>query len=580
MKKRWWLVFAGCAAAVVAAMSWETLRVLELEAAENRAWDEAARQEAVRLALWRMEGRLGPWLATEAARPYFEYSAYYPLERPYDALLEPVRAGEILAKSPLLTFASPLVSLHFQMNAAGVVTSPQVPQANQLALALTTCIGPDRADDKALHLDELARSLDEQVLRRVASAGAASLLPGQAAPGPALTANSSEQVLLNQREFGKRSQSYVDVQTQNAAVGDGPSGQRISVGAFAPLWFGVAEEQLLFVREVQRGQTPLLQGFVVNWPALSAEMLGEVEDLFPSAALSALSTLDCGVPSQGLALAGVPAQLVPGELSAALLVARPLNARWSLLATWAAVLGALLTVAWSLRAALVLGERRVRFASAVTHELRTPLTTFRLYTDMLADDMISDPGQRREYLQTLRDESERLSGLVENVLAFARIEEGHSLSRREDTTVGELLTAVGPVLERRAEEAQMSLVVDAHECTELLLKTDATVVGQVLFNLVDNAAKYAADGANRRIHLHAASQDGSAGLSIRDHGPGVTKSGAKLLFKPFEREEHSAQPGVGLGLSLSRALARDLGGDLVFEPATEGCCFRLVLPAG
>lgn len=573
--KRWWLVFAGCAVAVVAAMSWETVRVLELEAAENRARGEAARQEAVRLSLWRMEGRLGPWLATESARPYFEYSAYYPLERPYDALLEPVREGEILAKSPLLTFASPLVSLHFQMDAAGLVTSPQVPRADQLALALTTCIGPDRADDKALQLNELATVIDEQALRRVSSAEAAPLLTGQADLGPP-----SDQALLNQREFSKRSKGYADAKAQNLGVVDEASVQRISVGAFAPLWFGPSGDRLLFVREVHRGQTPMLQGFVVNWPALSADLLGEVEDLFPAATLSPLSTLNCAEPSQGLALAGAPAQLVPGELAAALLAPRPLNARWSVWATWAAVLGALLTVAWSLRAALILGERRVRFASAVTHELRTPLTTFRLYTDMLADDMISDQGQRQEYLQTLRSESERLSGLVENVLAFARIEEGHSLSRREDTSVGELLSAVAPVLERRAEEAQMSLVVEGHGCTELLLKTDATVVGQILFNLVDNAAKYAADADDRRIHLQATHQGGSVGLSIRDHGPGVSKSGAKLLFKPFEREENSAQPGVGLGLSLSRALAREVGGDLLFEPATDGCCFRLVLPVG
>ena len=576
--KRWWLVFAGCAVAVVAAMSWETVRVFELEAAENRARDEAARQEAVRLALWRMEGRLGPWLATESARPYFEYSAYYPLERPYDALLEPVREGDILAKSPLLTFASPLVSLHFQLDVAGQLTSPQVPQADQLALALDTCIGPDRADGKALHLNELVTAIDQQALRRVASAGAAPLPTGQLGEGPPLGSGPSDQALLNQREFSKRSKSYGDVQDQGLGAGDGTFGQRISVGAFAPLWFGPTEQRLLFVREVHRGLTPMLQGFVVDWPALSADLLGEVEDLFPAATLTPLSTLNCGEPSQGLALAGVPAQLVPGELSVALLAPRPLHARWSVWATWAAVLGALLTVAWSLRAALVLSERRVRFASAVTHELRTPLTTFRLYTDMLADDMISDPGQRREYLQTLRDEAERLSGLVENVLAFARIEEGHSLSRREDTTVAGLLSAVAPVLERRAEEAQMSLMVEDHGCTDLLLRTDATVVGQVLFNLVDNAAKYAAEAEDRRIHLQVSRQGSSVGLAVTDHGPGVSKAGAKLLFKPFEREEHATQPGVGLGLSLSRGLARELGGELLFESVAAGCCFRLVLP--
>ena len=72
--------------------------------------------------------------------------------------------------------------------------------------------------------------------------------------------------------------------------------------------------------------------------------------------------------------------------------------------------------------ALSLGKRRADFVSAVTHELRTPLTTFRMYAEMLADDMVPDPDQRREYLSTLLVESNRLRHLVENVLTYARLE--------------------------------------------------------------------------------------------------------------------------------------------------------------
>ncbi len=73
-----------------------------------------------------------------------------------------------------------------------------------------------------------------------------------------------------------------------------------------------------------------------------------------------------------------------------------------------------------------LSERRRIFVSAVTHELRTPLTTFRLYTDMLADGMVSGEEKRRSYLERLRGEAQRLSHLVENVLFYARLESGRA----------------------------------------------------------------------------------------------------------------------------------------------------------
>jgi signal transduction histidine kinase len=101
-------------------------------------------------------------------------------------------------------------------------------------------------------------------------------------------------------------------------------------------------------------------------------------------------------------------------------------------------------------------------------------------------------------------------------------------------------------------------------------------------NLVDNACKYASRAADRRIHLRARVADGRAELAVCDHGPGVPSEDLGRLFQAFSKSAHQAAasaPGIGLGLALSRRLARDMGGDLRLEAAPgEGACFVLSLP--
>ena len=134
-----------------------------------------------------------------------------------------------------------------------------------------------------------------------------------------------------------------------------------------------------------------------------------------------------------------------------------------------------------------LGARlRVRFPIA-------PLTTFRMYSEMLAEDIVTDPEQRRVYLETLKDESDRLSRLVENVLCYARLEDGRYRGRRERITVAALLDHVAPVLARRAAGCGMQLTITPAEAG---VEVDPDAIAQILFNLVDNACKYAGDGSS------------------------------------------------------------------------------------
>jgi signal transduction histidine kinase len=325
----------------------------------------------------------------------------------------------------------------------------------------------------------------------------------------------------------------------------------------------------------------LFRGFVLDWPELRERLLVEVQDLFPDARLERRAD---GQATEELAgrLAYLPVRLLaePAPPAAASGVT---SGRAALGIAWLAALVTAVAVGVTLQKSIDLGERRRRFVSAVTHELRTPLTTFQMYSEMLADGVVPTEQQRLEYLRTLKEESKRLSAMVANVLDHARLEEHREPRRAELMTLQTLLSRLKPSLERRVESTPMRLEFRNDGPAEAPLLVDTEAVGQILGNLVDNAAKYANGTSLPTIHLGARATNGSLVLTVRDHGPGIAREQAAAIFEPFERggrDPSDPVPGVGLGLALARGLARDLGGELTLEsPADGGARFRLELPA-
>jgi signal transduction histidine kinase len=355
----------------------------------------------------------------------------------------------------------------------------------------------------------------------------------------------------------------------------------VTTGEMKPLWLG---GNLILARRVAADGRGYVQGCWLDWPALRKRLLDDCRDLLPAAEI--LPVRSGPGDSRERMLAAIPARLLPGpEPAAPTGFLSPVHL--SLLAAWGGLLLAAAAVAALLGGTLSLSERRGAFVSAVTHELRSPLTTFRMYAEMLAEGMVPDEARRRQYLATLRAEADRLGHLVENVLAYARLENSRRSARSEPLAVAALLERVAERLARRAAQAGMELVVSTDNrqpatgngCTVL---ADPAAVEQILFNLVDNASKYAVGAEDKRVRLEVVREGTSVALRVRDGGPGVSPDVREKLFRPFSRSAREAAgsaPGVGLGLALSRRLARQMGGDLRLEPADGGgACFVLTLP--
>ncbi len=230
-----------------------------------------------------------------------------------------------------------------------------------------------------------------------------------------------------------------------------------------------------------------------------------------------------------------------------------------------------------------LERRRSDFVSAVTHELRTPLTSFNLYTEMLMSGKLTE-AQVAEYHETLYNESRRLGHLVENVLSFAKLTRGKVRGRQDVGACSKLLPALFAKIKERLQKNGVNFHYTLDPRTTLItLRTDLLSVEQILTNLADNSIKYA-EAEHPEVNINVLQTHRVLSIRFSDNGPGIPVELQKSLFRPFSRSarsENGRKPGVGLGLALSRDLARSIGGELTLEKTdNKGSTFLLTLPLG
>ncbi len=612
MNRPWqiWTVFGVSLALVLAAMAWVSRVTLQLDRSERDARQRALLEENIRLALWRMDAALSPLIAAENGRPYFEYRSFYTPERAYTKMFNQLLPDEILVPSPLLTQRPPYVRLHFQVTPDDELHSPQVPTGNMRDLAESAYATGDTLRESARRLQDLGTLLDVPELRERMTRVESSLLAGAEILRPErrivrrddraqglLAQNQMEQMQRrSQQERSARAKQIYDNTLNQVQVAQQTSANLYdetlephpaaqppdatadpSGGALRPFWLGDA---LVLARRVVTNGQDYIQGCWLDWPEIERKLIEEIGDLLPAARLEPVRS---PAPSNGTRmLATIPVRLIPGDVPGA--VVEPMSlARLSLTIAWVGAVAAAIAIGALLRGTVSLSERRAAFVSAVTHELRTPLTSLGMYAEMMRKGMIPSEEKRQRYLDTMSAEVHRLRHLVNNVLTFGRMERGVKEQDRQIVTLNELIDRIGARLAERTEQADIRLAVDADDkVRDREVNVDSATIEQILFNLVDNACKYAGSAGQRLVHWEVSLAEDAIHMRIRDHGLGIPQRDAKRIFKAFRKSATEAAhtaPGVGLGLCLSRRLARAMGGDLQLETyAPDGASFLLSLP--
>jgi len=219
------------------------------------------------------------------------------------------------------------------------------------------------------------------------------------------------------------------------------------------------------------------------------------------------------------------------------------------------------------------------FVANVSHELRTPLALIRLYAETLELGRLSAKEKYQEYFRIIREESERLTALINNILDFSRIEAGRKEYEFKETNLPELVCAT--LDSYRFQIEQNGFTFEQNIARDIPpVNVDREAIARSLLNLVNNALKYSKDEKFIGVKLYRS--NGSVKLEVRDHGIGIPSAEHDKIFEKFYRcgdpLVHNIK-GSGLGLSLVRHIVRAHGGDVQVESAPEkGSKFTISLP--
>ncbi len=272
----------------------------------------------------------------------------------------------------------------------------------------------------------------------------------------------------------------------------------------------------------------------------------------------------------------VEQQLATQERSATLLPGRIFDVSASPLPNGGAVV-----VLRDVTRAQALERTQREFVANVSHELRTPLTSIVGYVETLLD---TEPLQShaRAYLETVLKNGNRMNRLTEDLLVLAKVEDADRRVTPEPVRAGYLLEEARRATAGMYLEDNVDFSVE--ETTATLVMADELAILQVLGNLMENAAKYAAgqDGHPARVVLSAVEVDGAVAFRVRDFGPGIASEHHRRIFERFYRVDKARSResgGTGLGLAIAKHLVEEHGGDLsVSSVLGEGSTFQFTLP--
>jgi signal transduction histidine kinase/DNA-binding response OmpR family regulator len=221
------------------------------------------------------------------------------------------------------------------------------------------------------------------------------------------------------------------------------------------------------------------------------------------------------------------------------------------------------------------------FLAMMSHEIRTPLNAIAGYAQLLIDDVPNATSpQHKEYARAVQRSERHLVSLIDSVLAHAKLKSGRVRYWIEDVPLPELLLAVESLVAPQLRAK--SLHYSSAGCDrELVLRADREKAAQILVNLLSNAVKFTPPGGRIALEAHMDGDD-RARLTVRDSGIGIPTDKLTMIFEPYVQVDGgraTGQKGTGLGLTISRELARGMRGDLRAEGGVgAGAVFVLTLP--
>lgn len=225
-------------------------------------------------------------------------------------------------------------------------------------------------------------------------------------------------------------------------------------------------------------------------------------------------------------------------------------------------------------------EAQSNFVSSVSHELRAPIASISLMVENLEKADASDAALARTYTPLMLQECRRLAGVVENMLALARLERGASGTDRDWVDVRALTRSVIATMQPLAAQAQVSMEVQDRALTSSDAFVDGRSLERALVNLVDNAIKHSPAGALILITLRDG--QGRIAIDVQDQGPGIPPEDHGKIFERFYRrgsELRRETKGIGIGLTLVKQIMEDQGGAIELESSPgHGSRFTLLLP--
>lgn len=218
-----------------------------------------------------------------------------------------------------------------------------------------------------------------------------------------------------------------------------------------------------------------------------------------------------------------------------------------------------------------------RFSADASHELRTPLTILQLELEGIAQNH-RDNGSLSDQIGSALEETDRMSRIVESLLAISRLDAGEVRMDRTRLDLGELATSTGNQMVLLAEEKSIHLCM--HTLAGVQVEGDRTRLQQVIVNLIDNAVKYTHRGGE--VEVRVGVEGKTAVLEVTDNGPGIPAYALPHVFERFYRADKArsrANGGTGLGLSIVKAICVAHNADVkVSSYEGRGTSFRVELP--